>query len=191
MAELERVYNIPLRKEFRKAPKYKRANKSVIALRQFLSKHMKSEVVKLGPYLNSKILEKGRKNPPHHIEVKAVKEDGVVKAEYAKAKSLDFLKPKKIEEKEDKIKIPGLKRKKKEEKPEEKVTIEDKKQEKAEEKKEKLEEEKEEVLKKEVEKDEREQKVSKVVKDKEGSIMIKEEKRYGRDSKKTKVKAKK
>ena len=37
---LERTYNVPLRKEWLKVPKYKRAKKAVTALRQFLVKHM-------------------------------------------------------------------------------------------------------------------------------------------------------
>lgn len=79
---LERVYNIPLRKEFLKVPKYKRAKKAMKAVKDFLIKHMKSENVKLGNFLNVKIWEHGIKNPPHHVKVKAVKyDDGKVVAE--------------------------------------------------------------------------------------------------------------
>lgn len=74
MAELERVYIIPLRKECRKAPKYERASKAIRAVREFLQKHMKCKNVKLGNYLNMKILERGKQKPPHHVEVKAIKE---------------------------------------------------------------------------------------------------------------------
>ena len=45
---LERVYNVPLRKEFLKAPRYKRAKKAVTALKQFLVRHMKSDKIKIG-----------------------------------------------------------------------------------------------------------------------------------------------
>ena len=55
----EKIYNIPLRKEFRKGPKYKRANKAIRAIRSFLKKHVKQDV-KIGKYLNHKILEHGR-----------------------------------------------------------------------------------------------------------------------------------
>jgi len=79
---LERVYNIPLRKEFQKAPRYKRAKKAVNALRNFLKKHMKSEDIKIGKQLNLKIWKHGIKNPPHHVKVNAVKDDkGIVKTE--------------------------------------------------------------------------------------------------------------
>ena len=80
--ELERVYNIPLRKEFQKAPKHKRAKKAVTAVRNFLEKHMKSNNVKIGKYLNLDIWKHGIKNPPHHIKVNAKKDsDGKVSAE--------------------------------------------------------------------------------------------------------------
>ncbi|MBW2971872.1 50S ribosomal protein L31e [Candidatus Woesearchaeota archaeon] len=72
---LERTYNIPLRKEFRKAPPYKRAKKAVTAVREYMQKHMKCENVLIGPKLNLKIWEHGIKNPPHHIKVTAVKDE--------------------------------------------------------------------------------------------------------------------
>jgi len=79
---VEREYIIPLRKEFQKTPKYKRAKKAVTAIKEFLSKHMKSENVKLGKYLNLKVWEHGMKNPPHKVKVKVEKyDDGLVKAE--------------------------------------------------------------------------------------------------------------
>ncbi len=79
---LERIYNIPLRKEYQKSPKWKRAKKAVIALREFLVRHMKSEDVKLGPALNEKVWQQGVRNPPHHVKVTVTKDDkGTVKAE--------------------------------------------------------------------------------------------------------------
>src|SRR3989338_5449687 len=79
---LERTYNVPLRKEYMKAPRWNRTKKAVTALRQFLAKHMKSENVYLSKELNEAMWKHGIKNPPHHIKVKAVKDDkGVVKAD--------------------------------------------------------------------------------------------------------------
>lgn len=79
---LERTYNVPLRKEYMKAPRWKRTKKAVTALREFLAKHMKSENVLLSKELNEAMWKHGIKNPPHHIKVKAVKDEkGVVKAE--------------------------------------------------------------------------------------------------------------
>lgn len=82
MADLERTYNVPLRKEFQKAPPYKRAKKAIKALKEFLVKNMKSENVLLGPKVNEKIWEKGIKNPPHHVKITAIKNpEGEVRAE--------------------------------------------------------------------------------------------------------------
>lgn len=81
---LERTYNVPLRKAFSKAAKYRRAKKAVNGLKEFIAKHMKSEQIKIGPYLNKKMWEKGIRNPPHHVQVVASKNDqGVVKVELA------------------------------------------------------------------------------------------------------------
>ena len=82
MAIIERTYNIPLRKEFQKAPMYRRAKRAVNAVRAFLEKHMKSATVKLGPQLNHTLWARGIRHPPAFIKVTAARaEDGVVKAE--------------------------------------------------------------------------------------------------------------
>ncbi len=81
---LERAYNVPLRREFLKSPRYKRAKTAVNALRRFLEKHMKSEEVFIGKRLNEKLWERGIKNPPHHVNITVIKEDdGKVYAELA------------------------------------------------------------------------------------------------------------
>ena len=72
---LEREYNVPLRREFLKSPRYKRTNRAVSALRAFISKHMKSDDVSLGRHLNNKLWENGIKNPPHKVTVLATKDD--------------------------------------------------------------------------------------------------------------------
>ncbi|MBN2454855.1 50S ribosomal protein L31e [Candidatus Woesearchaeota archaeon] len=78
----EQTYNIPLRKEFLKKPKYRRAKKAVTAVRQFMTKHAKSDKIIIGPYLNKKIWEHGMKNPPSKVSVTAIKDDkGFVKVE--------------------------------------------------------------------------------------------------------------
>lgn len=79
---LERVYTVPLRREFLKVPRYKRTVKAMRALRAFLEKHMKSDNVKIGKYLSMFMTKHGIKNPPHHVKVTAAKDsDGMVKAE--------------------------------------------------------------------------------------------------------------
>lgn len=79
---LERNYNVPLRKEYLKAPRYKRTNRAVKALRSFLIRHMKSEDIKIGKHLNQIMWKNGIKNPPHTVSITAIKDDkGVVRAE--------------------------------------------------------------------------------------------------------------
>jgi large subunit ribosomal protein L31e len=58
-----------------KAPRHERAKRATKALKQFLSRHMKSEDISLDGAVNEKIWERGMKNPPHHIEVSATKDD--------------------------------------------------------------------------------------------------------------------
>lgn len=102
---LERTYNVPLRKEYMKTAKWKRTKKAVSALRSFLQKHMKSDDVKIGKYLNLEMWKHGIKNPPHHIKVLAKKDEkGVVTAELAEMpahyqKEIDTEKKKKADKK--------------------------------------------------------------------------------------------
>jgi len=72
---LERIYNIPLRRETLKVPPFRKANKAVRTVKIFISKHMKSDNVVLGKYLNLRIWRHGAKNPPHHVKVNAAKDD--------------------------------------------------------------------------------------------------------------------
>ena len=95
VAKLEREYIIPLRREFLKVPKYKRAKKAVTALKQFLSKHMKCPVVKVGPELNKLVWKRGIKYPPHHVKVKAIRTgDNEVLAEVS---GVEYVVKKKVE----------------------------------------------------------------------------------------------
>ncbi len=118
---LERTYNIPLRKEWLKVAKYRRAKKAVRAVREFLFKHMKAEDVKVGKYLNLELWKRGIKNPPHHIKVNATKDDkGLVKAELVGA-PVEKVPEKKEKPKTAKEKVQDMieKKKKTEEKKEE------------------------------------------------------------------------
>ncbi len=145
---LEREYNIPLRKEWLKAPRYRRAKKAIKAVKEFLVRHMRTdfEKVKVGKWLNKEIWKSGIKRPPHHIKVKVTKDDeGIVKAELA------MLPKEALEEKREEEK--KKKKEKKEEKVEEKKEEEKKEEEakeKEEEKEEKEKKEKEKILRKEI-----------------------------------------
>jgi large subunit ribosomal protein L31e len=160
----ERVYVIPLRRRWLKVVKYQRGKKAVKAVREFIIKHMKSNDVKIGKYLNETLWERGIRKPPHKVKVRTWKEDDVVKVELIDAP----IEEKKMEVKEDKKKV------------EEKKVEKDK----GEEIKETLEEEKKEVLQKGITKKER--KVSRTKEkfaDKEKSIMAKEEYMIGKTQK--------
>jgi large subunit ribosomal protein L31e len=81
---LERTYNVPLRKEFLKAAKWRRTEKAKSALKEFISQHMKSDDVRISGFVNEKLWKHGIKNPPHHIKISAKKDDkGLVRVELA------------------------------------------------------------------------------------------------------------
>lgn len=101
MAEkLERTYTIPLRREYLKVPQYRRTEKASRALREFLVKHMKSDNIRIGKFLNEHLWMHGMKNPPHHVRVNVVKiPEGTVYAELF-GKPLKIGKEEKAEKKE-------------------------------------------------------------------------------------------
>ena len=123
---LERVYNIPLRREFQKAARNAKTRRAVSAVRIFVSKHMKAKTVKIGKYLNLELWKHGIRNPPHHIKVNCVKdEEGLVKAEIVGA-------PKEKPKEEPKKKMFGKKKEPEEKKPEDEKKEETRKIEKEE-----------------------------------------------------------
>ena len=84
--KIEREYVIPLRKEWMKVPRYRKTNKAVKAVKEFLARHMKIRdkdlnKIKVDKYLNEFLWARGVKNPPSKVKVKATKENDVVKAE--------------------------------------------------------------------------------------------------------------
>ena len=103
---LERVYNIPLRKEFLKAPRYARTKRAVSAVKHFVLRHMKAKEIKIGQYINLELWKNGIKNPPHHVKVNCIKdEEGLVKAELVGAPKEEKKEPeKKVVKKEEKEK---------------------------------------------------------------------------------------
>jgi len=145
---LERVYNAPLRREFMKVPRYKRSKKAVTALTQFIAKHMKSDNVLVGKYVNQFIWKDGIQNPPHHVKVNAVKDDkGNVKVELAE---LPAKAKREIEEAKEMEKEVKEKKTKKEEEKKEKDAKEEKIEEKLEESKEEKAEKAKEIEKEEI-----------------------------------------
>ncbi|MDE1848946.1 MAG: 50S ribosomal protein L31e [Nanoarchaeota archaeon] len=83
---IEREYIIPLRVKWKHVARYKRANRAVKAIKEFLVRHMKIRdgdlnKVLVDKFLNEFVWGRGIKNPPSKVKVRAIKEDGVVKAE--------------------------------------------------------------------------------------------------------------
>ena len=70
----ERVYTVPLVKA-RVGRGYRRAKRAVKVLRDFISKHMKSDDVKIMAEVNEEIWKNGIRNPPRRIRVKALRNE--------------------------------------------------------------------------------------------------------------------
>ena len=78
---LEREYIVPLRRGWLKVPMYKRANKAVKTLKEFMVQHMKVydrdlRKIKVDIYLNNEIKFKGMRKPLAKVKVKAIKYKG-------------------------------------------------------------------------------------------------------------------
>lgn len=126
---LERKYVIPLRKEFEKVPYYKRAGKSMKAIRNFLKKHMKVEEVKIGKHITEFVHKHGRSNVPPKIEVLVAKFEEKDKKAFAMAELAGF--PLEEEKPEEKKKKAAPKEEEKKEKEAEKDhSVEEEKEEK-------------------------------------------------------------
>ena len=95
----EKIYTVPLRKGFLKAPKYARTGKAVKVLKSYLLKHLKKEV-KIGKHLNLELWKDGRKNPPGKIKIRIDEIGDKTIAELINAPKLEVK-----EEKDDKISI--------------------------------------------------------------------------------------
>jgi len=183
--KLEREYIIPLRNKWKRVPRYKKANKAIKAIKEFLVRHMKLRdndlsKVKIDKYLNEEIWFRGIRKPPSKIKVKAIKEGDIVKVELAElpvnlkfkklreekieAKSMEILESKKktLDKLKEQTKKPEEKSEEKEEKTKEgEEKPEDKKDEKeSEEKKEEANERPSDVIQK---KEEAKEKKSAVV----------------------------
>ena len=84
--KIEREYIIPLRTYFKRVPRYKRANRTIKGIKEFLARHMKLydrdlKNIKLDTYINEYVWARGIKKPPVKIKVKAIKQGEIVRAE--------------------------------------------------------------------------------------------------------------
>ena len=81
----ERIYVINLRREFIKSPSYKKTSKAMRAIKEYISKHMKTKNVLIGQHLNKAVWINGKKNPPAKVEVRATRQEDKVLVELASA----------------------------------------------------------------------------------------------------------
>ncbi|HNT60540.1 MAG TPA: 50S ribosomal protein L31e [Candidatus Bilamarchaeaceae archaeon] len=81
MAELERIYTIPLGKAY-DLSRVRRAGSAVKIVRSFLARHMKAEkgAVRVSAGINELLWARGIQKPPRKIKVRAVKDAGRVLA---------------------------------------------------------------------------------------------------------------
>ena len=81
----ERIYTVPLKRAWI-VPRYRRAEKAVSVLKQFVKRHMKPEDIVIDPSVNEVIWRRGITNPPRKIRVRLSKDDaGVVTVNLAEA----------------------------------------------------------------------------------------------------------
>jgi large subunit ribosomal protein L31e len=146
---LEREYIVPLRRGWLKVPKYKRANKALKTLKEFMVRNMKVydrdlRKIKVDELVNNEIRSRGMYNPLAKIKLKAKKYDnGIVRVELVDIPThVKFARLREIKQSVE------LDKKKKAETKEEKPTtvVKPEEKEKAEEAKEKEEASKEEGL---------------------------------------------
>lgn len=128
-ANFEREYVIPLREKSRNVPRYRKTEKAVKTVKEFIAKHMKVtdrdvKKVRLDSYLNELLWIRGIKKHTPKVKVKAVKEGDIVRV-YA-VDLPDRIKFKKERtEKADKAAKAVVEKKKTEKVPEEKPKTEE------------------------------------------------------------------
>ncbi|MBN2156352.1 MAG: 50S ribosomal protein L31e [Candidatus Lokiarchaeota archaeon] len=76
----ERIYTIPLAREFQKAPNWNRTKRAMKVLRKFVTRHMKPEALYISQEVNELLWENGIKKPPRKIRVRVTKSvEGLVR----------------------------------------------------------------------------------------------------------------
>lgn len=103
--EMERIYTIPLRK-VKAGSRNKMANRAVREVREFLTRHMKSEDVWLDAAVNEAIWARGMYTVPSKLRVRAVKfDDGVVEVSLPEEEATTSIRSTLKEEREAKAPI--------------------------------------------------------------------------------------
>ncbi len=128
---LERIYTINLGKVLL-SPNNQRAKRAINMIREFATRHMKSENVKIEEEVSHLVWERGIRHPPRKLRVKITKDDdgNILVSKYQEEKKVEE-KPKKEEKKvEEKPKKEEKKVEEKPKKEEKKVEEKPKKEEK-------------------------------------------------------------
>ena len=99
----KRIHVIPLRRECDKVSIWKRSNKAVKALRDYVKKHYRTENLVIGKGLNEKVWARGNKNPPSKVKVVAVKEEDKVSLYLEENYKEEKKAVKKVEEKKKEV----------------------------------------------------------------------------------------
>ena len=127
---IERIYTINLGKVLL-SPNNQRAKRAINMIREFATKHMKSENVKIEEEISHLVWARGIRHPPRKIRVKITKDDGnVIVSKYQEEKVVEETTKKSDKKSDDKKKgdkKSGDKPKKEEKKVEEKPKVEEKK----------------------------------------------------------------
>ena len=86
---LERIYTINLGKVLL-SPKNQRAKRAINMIREFATKHMKSENIKIEEEVSHLVWARGIRHPPRKIRVKITKDDGnVIVSNYQEEKTVE------------------------------------------------------------------------------------------------------
>jgi large subunit ribosomal protein L31e len=129
---LERIYTINLGKVLL-SPNNQRAKRAINMIREFATKHMKSENIKIEEEVSHLVWARGIRHPPRKIRVKITKDDGnVIVSKYQEEKTVEETSKKGDKKSEGKVKKGEKKsdaksKKVEEKKPEEKPKKEEKK----------------------------------------------------------------
>jgi large subunit ribosomal protein L31e len=70
----ESIYTVNFRKAWI-TPEYKRTNRVIGILREFVKRHMKTDDIKIDQYLNRYLWQRGKRNPPRKIRVRMTKDE--------------------------------------------------------------------------------------------------------------------
>lgn len=102
---MERIYTINLGKVLL-SPNNQRAKRAINMIREFATKHMKSENIKIEEEISHLVWARGIRHPPRKIRVKITKDDGnVIVSKYQEEKNVEETSKKGDKKSNDKKKV--------------------------------------------------------------------------------------